>query len=98
MFNGVVGGSPIHRVHDYSIVVTFGGLPFDILIKVPSFNYNIIVGFVNREKIVNQVPSATGVGSMDWKKNVMKIVYFSIGEFGYVMDSKDSFWKTMFEK
>jgi hypothetical protein len=35
---------------------------------------------------------------MDWKKNVMKIVYFSIGEFGYVMDSKDSFWKTMFEK
>jgi hypothetical protein len=65
VFNGVVGGSPIHRVHDYSIVVTFGGLPFDILIKVPSFNYNIIVGFVNREKIVNQVPSATGVGSMD---------------------------------
>jgi hypothetical protein len=52
-------------IHDSSIVVTFGGPPFDILIRVLCFNYNVIVGFVDREKIVNQVPSAIGVGSMD---------------------------------
>ncbi len=98
MFNGVVGGSPIHWIHDSSIVVTFGGPPFDILIGVPSFNYNVIVGFVDRKKIVNQVPNATSVGSMDWKKNVVKVVDFGIGEFGSMMDSKDSFWNTMFEK
>ncbi len=85
-------------IHDSSIVVTFGGPPFDILIRVLSFNYNVIVGFVDREKIANQVPSAIGVGSMDWKKNVVKVVDFGINEFGFMRDSKDSFWNTMFEK
>jgi hypothetical protein len=29
---------------------------------------------------------------------VVKVVDFGIGEFGFVMDSEDSFWNTMFEK
>ncbi len=53
--NDVVGGSPIPWVHDSSIVVTFGGPPFDILIGVPYFNYNVIIGFADRENIINQM-------------------------------------------
>ncbi len=94
----MVGGSLIHRVHDSSIVVTFGGPPFDILIGVPFFKYNVTFGFADREKIVNQVHGAIGVGFRDWEKNVVKVVDFGIGEFGFVMDSEDSFWNTMFEK
>jgi hypothetical protein len=60
--NGVVGGSYVLRVHKFSIVVAFGRLPFDILTRVPSFNCNVSVAFVDQEKIVSQV---IGVGSMD---------------------------------
>jgi hypothetical protein len=40
VFNGVAGGSPILWVPNFSIVVTFRRLPFDILLGVPFFNYN----------------------------------------------------------
>lgn len=45
--NGVVGGFPILRVHDSSIVIAFGGPLFDILPNVPSFSCSVIVGFTN---------------------------------------------------
>ncbi len=40
VFDGVVGGFPILWVPNFSIVVTFGRPPFDILLGVPFFNYN----------------------------------------------------------
>jgi hypothetical protein len=45
--NGAVGGSLIPWVHDSLIVATFGKPPFDILIGVPLFSYNVIVGFAH---------------------------------------------------
>ncbi len=65
VFNGVVGGFPILRVHDSSIAIAFGGSFFDILTRVPYSRCNVTIGFVNQEKVVSQVPSAFGVGSMD---------------------------------
>ncbi len=40
VFDGVVGGSLILWVLDFSIVVTFGRPPFDVLLGVPVFSYN----------------------------------------------------------
>ncbi len=82
MSNGVVRNSPIPWVHDFSIVVTFGGPPFDILIGVPSSSCSVTIGSSYYEKIVSQVPSATGVGSMDRKKNVVQVADFGIGGSG----------------
>jgi len=45
--NGVVGSYPILWVHDYSIVVAFGGPLSNILPNVPSFSCIVIVGFTN---------------------------------------------------
>lgn len=45
--NGVIGGSPIPWVHDYSIVVTFGRPSFDFLIGVPSISCSVTIGFAN---------------------------------------------------
>lgn len=59
MSNGAVRGSPIPQVHDYSIVVAFGGPLFDILTKVPSSNSNAFVAFGDQHKMANQV---LGVG------------------------------------
>ncbi len=101
LFNGATRGSPILWVHDSSIIVAFGGPFFDILTGVPYSSCSVTIGFVNQEKIVSQVPSAFGVGSMDWRKNVVQVGDFSIskfGEFKFVMDLEDSFWNTMFEK
>ncbi len=42
-----------------------------------------------------------GIGSMDQGKNVVQVANFNIGKScgsRFVMDSKDSFWNTMFEK
>jgi hypothetical protein len=33
----------------------------------------VLLGFINHEKIVNQVPSAFGIGSMDQRKNVVQV-------------------------
>jgi hypothetical protein len=63
--NGVVGGFPILRVHDSSIVIAFGGPLFDILTRVPYYRCNVTIGSINQEKIVSQVLGAFGVGSMD---------------------------------
>jgi len=62
VFNGVVGGSYVLRVHKFSIVVASKRCPFDILIRVPSFNCSVSVAFVDQEKIISPVLS---VGSMD---------------------------------
>jgi hypothetical protein len=45
--NGVVGGSHIFWVHDSSIVVTFGGPSFDVLIGVPYSRCSVTIGFAN---------------------------------------------------
>ncbi len=60
VYNGVVGGSPILWVYDSSIIA-FGGPLFDILPSAPSFSCSVIVGFVDYEKIVNQVFGASGL-------------------------------------
>jgi hypothetical protein len=57
--NGVPRGSSIPLVHDSSIVVTYGGPPFDILIGVPFSRCNVTTTFIDWEKIVIQV---LGVG------------------------------------
>jgi hypothetical protein len=35
---------------------------------------------------------------MDQQKNVVHVANFDIGRFGFVIDSKYSFWNTMFER
>jgi len=57
--NGVPKGSPMPWVHDSSIVVTYGGPPFDILIGVPFSRCNVTIASIDWEKIVSQV---LGVG------------------------------------
>ncbi len=101
VFDSVVKSSPIPWVHDYSIVVAFGGPLSNILPNVPSFSCSVIVGFIDHNTIVNQVFDASSVGYMDRKKNVVQFANFGIGrssESRFAMDSKDSFWNTMFEK
>jgi hypothetical protein len=101
VFDNVVRSSPIPWVHDYSIVVAFGGPIFDILPSVPSSSCSVIVGSADQDTIVNQIPNASSVGSMDRKKNVVQLTNFGISRSGgskFVMDSKDSFWNNMFEK
>jgi len=61
VYNGVVGGSLILWVYDSSIVVAFGGPFSNILPSVPSFSCSVIVGFIDYEKIVNQVLGAFGL-------------------------------------
>jgi hypothetical protein len=97
----VARGSFISWVHDSSIVVTFGRPPSNILLGVPFSSCNVIIGFTNQKKIVNQVPDVYGVGFMDQGKNVVQVADFNIGGScgsRFVMNSRDSFWNTMFEK
>ncbi len=65
MFDGATRVSVILRVHEFFIVVvTFRGPSFDILIKVFSSSYSVIVVSTNQEKIVNEVHNVN-VCSMD---------------------------------
>jgi len=99
--DGLVGGFPIIWVHESSIVIAFRGPFFNILTRVPYSSCSVTIGSINQEKIVSQVPSAFGVGSMDQRKNVVQVGDFGIGkfhEFRFVMDLEDSFSNTMFEK
>ncbi len=52
------------RVHDFIIIGVFGGPSFNILTRVPFSNHNVSIAFVDKKKIINQVPSV-GVGFMD---------------------------------
>ncbi len=101
MSNGVAKGFSISWVHDSSIVATFRRPPSNILPGVPFFSCSVIIGSPNQKKIISQVPDVYGVGFMDQGKNVVQVVDFSIGgscKSRFVMDSRDSFWNTMFEK
>ncbi len=94
VFDGVVRSFPIPWVRDSSIVVAFGGPLSNILPSVPSFSCSVIIGYVDHEMIVNQVLGAFGVGSMDWRKNVVQVANFGVDRYGgsrSTMDSKDSF-------
>jgi hypothetical protein len=62
MFNSATKVSIIPWVHDSFIIVAYRGFFFDILIRVPSFSYNVIVGFVDKKKTITFCVS---VGSMD---------------------------------
>jgi len=66
VFNGVPRGSPIPWVHDASIVVTYGGPPFDILIGVPFSRCNVTTVSIDSEKIVSQVVSVSSMKFRHW--------------------------------
>jgi hypothetical protein len=62
MFDCVTKVFVIFRVHDFFIVVVaFGGPCFDILTKVLSSSYNVIVASMNQEKIVSEVHNVSVV-------------------------------------
>jgi hypothetical protein len=75
--NGVPKGYPMPWVYDFSIVVTYGGPPFDTLIGVPFSRYNVTTTSIGWEKIVNQV--------LDVRISSMKFGMGSYNGFGFVM-------------
>ncbi len=64
VYNGVTYFYFIPWVHDFFIIVASRGLFASIFIRVPSFSYNVIFAFADREKIIGQV-FGVGVGFMD---------------------------------
>lgn len=98
MFDGATRVFVILQVHEFFIVVVaLWGPYFDIFIRVLSFSCSVIVASTNQEKIVSEVHNVN-VRSMDQQKNVVHVVDFDIGRSKFAMDSKYSFWNTMFER
>jgi hypothetical protein len=60
--------------------------PSNILIGLTSSNYNVLVVSTNQLKKVTQV---LPIGSMHRKKNVVQVLEFGIGGFGFRMDFED---------
>jgi hypothetical protein len=98
MFDGATRVFVILQVHEFFIVVVaFWDPCFDILIRVVSSSCSVIVPSTNQKKIISEVHNVT-VRSMYHHENVVHVANFDIGRFGFVMDSKYSFWNTMFER
>jgi hypothetical protein len=83
--NGATRATITPMVHDYIIVGVSRG-PSNILIRLTSSSYSVLVASIDWPKKVTQVPP---IGSMHREKNVVQVLEFGIGGFGSKMDFED---------